>query len=84
MSKNFKPWTTRPDVQLHCVVRTPRVLECLDIAWIHRLAASDGSYSDEQLRHCFYIDLSQGIERHSFGDPSLMATGIATSRLDEC
>ena len=75
ISRNFKPWTTRPDVKLKGVRVTPRVLELIDIAWAYRLAAADGSLEDMQLREGYFADVSQAVERHPFGDMSSLASG---------
>ena len=63
------------------VPRTPRCLDLVNVAWGSRLRAAEGQeLSDSQLRNGFFVDLSQGCDRHPWGDLSVFATGTALTR----
>ena len=83
ISHSYSPWTDRSDVKLTNVVKKPRILDTINVAWAARLIANKNSTSpmnDEDLKKGFYIDVTQGVERKAYGDITTLCKG---DHLDE-
>jgi hypothetical protein len=56
-----------------------RVHDAIDVAWSSRLLSNKGpnKKSEAELKQGFFIDISQGVERKSWGKISTLCQGIS-------
>ena len=84
ISRSYSPWTDREDVKLTNVVKKPRILDAINVAWAARLIANKKSANpmeEEDLKKCFYIDVSQGVERKgAYGSITALCKGAHSDK----
>jgi len=76
VSADFRGWSSRPDISLIGIPKTPRVLDLLDIGWAIQLAkfGPPGSVTSTQARRGLWANVTQTVQRKPFGPPGCLAT----------